>query len=314
MSTATMIAPKNYTATMNGRKNYRAGNKHYDQPREATQKTSAYCKVCHDAGRPRREYTSHFVKDKKGPDGKVVCPLLLNQECRFCHEKGHTPKQCPAIKAKEQRKRDYEKRQREFMSRPDSDGFRAVCSHRHTGPCRHQALKTRRAAQEALTSQLKPINMFAALQEASSDEESKTKTVVEEFPTLTSQLSPKVLIPSEPRLTGWAALAAKPAAQPKPEVQVQMPPAFCPPPPLLTNEHIAQAAEATPEVDEWEKQLDGFWRDDEAQGGRAVTCAVADQSAAPLRDEWGDEEFKQMKGASWADLCDSDNEEEEEED
>ena len=283
-----MIAPKN---------NYRAGNKHYDRTRQGVQKTSAYCKVCHDAGRPRHEYTSHFVKDKKGPDGKVVCPLLLNQECRYCHEKGHTPKQCPLIKAKEAKRREYLKQERDFMSRPDSDGFRAVCSHRHTGPCRHQALKTQRAAHEALTAQLKPINMFAALQEASSDEE-ESKTIVEEFPTLNDQLAP---MPAEPMLTGWAALAAKPAAQPKPEVQVQMPPAFCPPPPLLTNEHIAQAAEATPEVDEWKKLLDGFRRDNDS-------TAAAEEELDERQDEWN-EEFEQMKGISWADVCDSDNEE-----
>lgn len=273
--TATMIAPKNYAATMTGRKNYRAGNKHY---RGATQKTSAYCKVCHDAGRPRHEYTSHFVKDKKGPDGKVVCPLLLNQECRYCHEKGHTPKQCPLIKAKEAKRREYQKQEREYRSRPDSNGFRAVCSHRHTGPCQHQAPKTRRAAHEALTAKLKPTNLFAAFCESSSDEEeSKTS---DDFPTLTSQpAAPAVVVPSEPELTGWAMLAAKPAAaQPKHVVHVQMPPL-----PTVTQ-------------DAWDND-----------------SAAAEEELDDHRDEWS-EEFKKMKGMSWADLCDAkytDNEEEE---
>lgn len=279
MSSATMIAPKNYAATMTASKNYRAGNKHYDRTRQGVQKASAYCKVCHDAGRPRHEYTSHFVKDKKGPDGKVVCPLLLNQECRYCHEKGHTPKQCPEIKAKAERKREYEQRQREFRSRPDSNGFRAVCSHQHTRYCQHQAPKTRRAAHEALTAKLKPTNLFAELQESSSDEEeSKTS---DDFPTLISQpAAPAVVVPSEPELTGWAMLAAKPAAaQPKHVVHVQMPPL-----PTVTQ-------------DVWDNDSTAATEDEEEE---------IDEDRA----EWN-EEFKQMKGASWADLCDSDNEKEE---
>ena len=89
MSAAAMIAPNNY----------RAGNTRYNQHRGA-RKATAYCKVCHDAGRPKSEYTSHFVKDKKGPGGKVVCPLLLNQECRYCHKKGHTLKSALRLRQK----------------------------------------------------------------------------------------------------------------------------------------------------------------------------------------------------------------------
>ena len=54
-----------------------------------------FCKVCRDAGRPESEYTSHFVKDQPGPNGKVVCPMLLNQACRICEKTGHTSSYCP---------------------------------------------------------------------------------------------------------------------------------------------------------------------------------------------------------------------------
>lgn len=54
-----------------------------------------YCKVCHDAGKSLAEYTSHYVKDRPGPTGKVVCPYLLSLKCRYCHETGHTPNHCP---------------------------------------------------------------------------------------------------------------------------------------------------------------------------------------------------------------------------
>ena len=56
--------------------------------------TTPYCKVCHDAGRPVSEYTSHYVKDQPGYKGKVICPTLLNQPCRICHQPGHTSSYC----------------------------------------------------------------------------------------------------------------------------------------------------------------------------------------------------------------------------
>jgi hypothetical protein len=59
-----------------------------------------YCKVCHDAGKPEKEYTSHYVKslpDKRTGICSVICPTLLNTECRFCFNIGHTSKFCPAI-------------------------------------------------------------------------------------------------------------------------------------------------------------------------------------------------------------------------
>ena len=58
------------------------------------------CKVCRDAGKAENVYTGHKTRDMKGV---VVCPTLLEQACRYCFEKGHTPKFCPALKEKEKR-------------------------------------------------------------------------------------------------------------------------------------------------------------------------------------------------------------------
>ena len=58
-----------------------------------------YCKVCHDAGKSEKEYTSHYVKSAPGPEGKVVCPTLLSQSCGYCGSCGHTPKFCPTLAA-----------------------------------------------------------------------------------------------------------------------------------------------------------------------------------------------------------------------
>ena len=58
---------------------------------------TAFCKVCHSAGKPEKEYTSHFVRSEPGPNGVVVCPYLLSLVCRYCKQKGHTPKCCPQL-------------------------------------------------------------------------------------------------------------------------------------------------------------------------------------------------------------------------
>jgi len=91
----------------------------------ATRNTVAvapYCKVCHDAGKPKSEYTNHFVKDQPGPNGKVVCPTLLNQACRICHKTGHTSSYCPQYKS---RRDDYREERynipREEPRRDDHD-------------------------------------------------------------------------------------------------------------------------------------------------------------------------------------------------
>jgi hypothetical protein len=51
--------------------------------------------VCYDAGLSTEEFTSHFVKDQPGPNGKVVCPTLLAQKCLMCGVPGHTSRYCP---------------------------------------------------------------------------------------------------------------------------------------------------------------------------------------------------------------------------
>jgi hypothetical protein len=71
-----------------------------------------FCKVCHDAGKPESDYTGHHVRslpDKQG-NTKVTCPTLLNTECRYCYELGHTAKFCPAI-AKRQKAEDRHHRE-----------------------------------------------------------------------------------------------------------------------------------------------------------------------------------------------------------
>lgn len=261
-------------------KNYRAGNTRNCRPIQGARKATTYCKVCHDAGRPHSDYTSHFVKDKKGPDGKVVCPLLLNQECRYCHEKGHTPKECPQLKAKAATKPHYDQRRVRFepqydrrhaATKPHYDQRRVPFEPQYEK--RYVATMPRLPTDAAIAARMQRTNFFAALCDSSSDEETvPTKDV---FPTLGNKSAPAVA--PEPKLTGWSALAAKPPPPPKPVARIQEPP--------------------TTSRDAWDNESE----------------YSEDDSDLLEREAWAAQRWKldyeRMKN-SWADMCDSDSEEE----
>mgnify|MGYP006094554147 CR=1 FL=1 len=84
-----------------------------------TLKNSAWCTVCKAAGRPKSEYTSHFVKDKPGPEGVVVCKHLLSMTCRYCKKSGHTPKHCDVLKRRNERNKNHKRKKFEsFVTKP----------------------------------------------------------------------------------------------------------------------------------------------------------------------------------------------------
>lgn len=146
-----------------------------------------YCKVCHDAGKPESEYTSHWVKDLTG---KTTCPTLLNTECRYCYKTGHTAKFCSVLaKNNKEKERSERKLQAMITEKPKP------------------------------VVQKKPVNGFAALcDDSDTDEEvsnTNANTIINEYPELQSK---KVeVVESKPEVkTGWAAIAAKPAMVKKP--------------------------------------------------------------------------------------------------
>jgi hypothetical protein len=65
--------------------------------------TPKYCKVCHDAGKPESEYTTHFVRASPEASSDVVCPTLLALTCRYCRKQGHTKKYCTVLNEKDAR-------------------------------------------------------------------------------------------------------------------------------------------------------------------------------------------------------------------
>lgn len=160
-----------------------------------------FCKVCHDAGKTEKEYTSHFVKSESGPNGKVVCPTLLAQQCRYCFNNGHTAGYCPTIAANKKAEEKALKLSAQREAFEKNQGSKPV------------AVK-------------KNVNVFAALDESSDTEEkvskkvTKTTTIVasnnnkpvakkeEEFPALPSS-KPTKTSTAAPLMTGYASVAAK---------------------------------------------------------------------------------------------------------
>ena len=67
-----------------------------------------FCNMCFKAGKPASEYKAHWLRDKPGKGGVVVCPYLLSIECRYCHEKGHTMGQCPILKKRKDPRQKYD--------------------------------------------------------------------------------------------------------------------------------------------------------------------------------------------------------------
>jgi hypothetical protein len=57
-----------------------------------------YCKVCHDAGKDEKSYTSHYIRETPEPSSRIVCPTLLALECKYCYKNGHTVKYCNTLK------------------------------------------------------------------------------------------------------------------------------------------------------------------------------------------------------------------------
>jgi hypothetical protein len=83
-----------------------------------------FCKVCCDAGKSEAVYTSHWVKNKPGHDGLVVCPTLLSQRCGYCDGVGHTPTYCKVLaNDKKSREKEQHHRERELRRRAHEDAL-----------------------------------------------------------------------------------------------------------------------------------------------------------------------------------------------
>lgn len=90
-----------------------------DQAKNASrEKRKPFCKVCFDAGKTEAECTSHYLKSNPGPDGKLVCPTLLNQACLTCGKKGHTSRYCSQPSVDNKLAKKWHNKQREILRQP----------------------------------------------------------------------------------------------------------------------------------------------------------------------------------------------------
>lgn len=99
--------------------------------RNAVKAVKPFCKVCHDAGKPESEYTSHFVKSAPGAGGVVVCPTLLAQQCGYCHTAGHTVSYCKLLK-QHQKSKEHNERKREFAETQSKTAVTATKQNKST--------------------------------------------------------------------------------------------------------------------------------------------------------------------------------------
>jgi hypothetical protein len=147
---------------------------------QATKKP--HCKVCFDAGKPESEYTGHWVRSLPDRNGKttVTCPTLLNTECRYCYQSGHTTKFCPSIK---QNVKEIERTKRAEVVEK----------------------KTKPKIQEK-----KRVSVYAALMDSDSEDDEEKVRPVENFPELCVNVK-EIEVEKQEVKTGWAAIVAKPA-------------------------------------------------------------------------------------------------------
>lgn len=140
-----------------------------------------YCKVCQDAGKSEAEYRSHFTRESRDPNSKVICPTLLALECRYCFKNGHTVKYCDVLKRNQQ----AQKREEQVEARRD---------------------KTKT---DAVKNEGKKKNVFMCLDMDSDDEDQKPE-VKEEFPTLCAPVASRTQL----NIVNYASALAKPAEKP----------------------------------------------------------------------------------------------------
>jgi len=161
-----------------------------------------FCKVCKDAGKSSSVFNSHFTRDRQG---NTICPTLLNQECRWCHEKGHTVKYCQKL---------AEKNAHEQHPSP----------HIYNRRVQEQSQQKQSQQKQSQQKQSQPHGRFALLMD---DDEpasagAEKKAPAEDFPELTGNWARVAAATSQPAKPTFASMVAKPVPQPQLQPKVEL--------------------------------------------------------------------------------------------
>ena len=177
-------------------------NKKTSSSKSSNNNSKPFCKVCYDAGKSEREYTSHYVKNKPGNEGKVVCPYLLSLVCTYCKKKeGHTAKHCPSLLAKSSSSR--------------SSGVTATVSSNDDG---WTCVTERKSHNKLAPAQQAPAQQAKAKQQTAQAKQNQ------EFPILRSNLVESPVTPSpttDKKIAQWSTVvksAPKPCEKPAHDV------------------------------------------------------------------------------------------------
>lgn len=177
-----------------------------------------FCKVCYDADKSEREYTSHYVKNKPGNEGKVVCPYLLSLVCAYCKkQEGHTAKHCPVLLAKSSSSSSSSSRSSESTvtsaSTSSNDGWTCIGERKSHNKPQVQAPAKQQPVKKTGT------RAYTALSEIMEEEEEEMQK--QEFPILRSNLAESPVTPpptSGKKIVQWSTVVKSAPTKPNPIV------------------------------------------------------------------------------------------------
>jgi hypothetical protein len=160
-----------------------------------------YCKVCHDSGKSEKEYTSHFTRENRNPNARIICPILKALECRYCCKSGHTVKYCPVLKNKETNK-NYKK------EKNTKENNTKVTNEKKEETNKFACLYDEESDDEKESAPVTPIISYATILKTEQKKVVETKMldpVVLEAEADAEEVKPKSVLPTRRRILDWAA-------------------------------------------------------------------------------------------------------------
>ena len=83
--------------------------KHCDKKKQSAQTEDKFCGFCYKVNKNDPAYKTHYVrKIKDDPNSEITCPRLKETQCNYCHDVGHTVKNCSKQKLHTQKRKDEE--------------------------------------------------------------------------------------------------------------------------------------------------------------------------------------------------------------